>query len=113
MEDIVVLPETETRPPDTGLSQEALRELQDWIGKAVSDVKEQIQEVKANVNQRIMEDHPLRIKQNPLQEAIDGGARALFGEKYGEVCPANWHEGSSTIKPDLEGSKDFFSKEYS
>lgn len=39
--------------------------------------------------------------------------RALqFVEKYGEVCPANWHEGSSTIKPDVAGSKDFFSKEY-
>ena len=40
--------------------------------------------------------------------------RALqFVEKYGEVCPANWHEGGSTIKPEIDGSKEFFSKEYS
>ncbi len=39
--------------------------------------------------------------------------RALqFVEEHGEVCPANWHEGASTIKPDVDGSKDFFSKEY-
>ena len=52
VEDIVILPETEPRSSDTGLSQEALRELQAWIGKAVSDVKDQIQEVKAALPDR-------------------------------------------------------------
>ncbi|MGD8385578.1 MAG: hypothetical protein PVG49_00450 [Desulfobacteraceae bacterium] len=52
MDDIVVLPEAEPRSPDTGLWQEALHELQTWIGKAVSDVKDQIQEVKAALPDR-------------------------------------------------------------
>ncbi|GMM37730.1 thioredoxin peroxidase [Saccharomycopsis crataegensis] len=33
-----------------------------------------------------------------------------FTEKYGEVCPANWTEGAATIKPDVEQSKEYFSK---
>jgi alanyl-tRNA synthetase len=45
---------------------------------------DEIQAVEAEVNQRILEDHPLMIKHKSLQEAIDEGARALFGEKYGE-----------------------------
>ncbi len=51
--------------------------------QALSD--EQVRAVEEEVNRRILEDHPLGIKQKPLQEAIDEGARALFGEKYGEV----------------------------
>ena len=33
-------------------------------------------------------------------------------EKTGEVCPANWHrqDSNATIKPDPEGSKEYFSK---
>ncbi len=46
--------------------------------------EEELLAVEEEVNQRIMEDHPLKIKHRPLQEAIDGGARALFGEKYGD-----------------------------
>ena len=33
-----------------------------------------------------------------------------YFEKHGEVCPANWHEGADTIKPDPEGSQEYFSK---
>jgi peroxiredoxin (alkyl hydroperoxide reductase subunit C) len=33
-------------------------------------------------------------------------------EKNGEVCPANWKEGAATMKPDPQGSKAFFSKQY-
>ncbi|MEJ2447310.1 MAG: DHHA1 domain-containing protein, partial [Anaerolineales bacterium] len=47
--------------------------------------KEELLAVEQEVNHRILEDHPLRIKHKPLQEAIDEGARALFGEKYGDV----------------------------
>ena len=36
-----------------------------------------------------------------------------FFEEHGEVCPANWHEGAATIKPDPKGSQEFFGKEYS
>jgi alanyl-tRNA synthetase len=46
---------------------------------------EQILAVEEEVNRRILEDHPLNIKLKSLQEAIDEGARALFGEKYGDV----------------------------
>lgn len=34
-----------------------------------------------------------------------------FAAKHGEVCPANWHEGSATIKPTIKESKEFFSKQ--
>ena len=33
-----------------------------------------------------------------------------FTEKYGEVCPANWHPGDETIKPSPEASKEYFNK---
>ena len=31
-------------------------------------------------------------------------------EKTGEVCPANWTESASTMKPDPKGSQEYFSK---
>lgn len=31
-------------------------------------------------------------------------------EKTGEVCPANWTKGGSTMKPDPKGSQDYFGK---
>ncbi len=46
---------------------------------------DELKAVEEEVNLRIREDHPLNIKHKPLQEAIDEGARALFGEKYGDV----------------------------
>ena len=46
---------------------------------------EEIMAVEEEVNRRILEDHILDIKNKPLQDAIDEGARALFGEKYGET----------------------------
>ncbi len=45
----------------------------------------QVQAVEEEVNRRIMEDHTLIIKNKSIDEAIDGGARALFGEKYGDI----------------------------
>ncbi|KAH3662048.1 hypothetical protein OGAPHI_006229 [Ogataea philodendri] len=33
-----------------------------------------------------------------------------FTEKYGEVCPANWTAGADTITPEVEKSKQYFSK---
>ena len=30
--------------------------------------------------------------------------------KHGEVCPANWSKGSDTMRPDPEGSKEWFNK---
>lgn len=52
----------------------------------------------------------------PLGRSVDEALRMVralqFVETHGEVCPANWHEGSSTIKPEPKASQEFFSKEY-
>ena len=53
----------------------------------------------------------------PLGRSVDEALRMVkalqFVEKHGEVCPANWQEGSATIKPTPDGSKEFFGSEYS
>lgn len=33
-----------------------------------------------------------------------------YNDQHGEVCPANWEPGKDTIVPDVDKSKDFFSK---
>jgi len=52
----------------------------------------------------------------PLGRSVDEALRLVqalqFFEKHGEVCPANWHEGKATIKPDPQGSQEFFGKHY-
>ena len=50
----------------------------------------------------------------PLGRNIDEALRMVdalqFHEKNGEVCPANWSEGSDGMKADPEGSKEYFEK---
>jgi len=50
----------------------------------------------------------------PLGRSVDEALRMVqaleFFEEHGEVCPANWHEGDLTIKPDPEGSREYFTK---
>ncbi len=46
---------------------------------------EQVEEIETFVNQRILENYPLNIVHKPLQQALDEGATALFGEKYSET----------------------------
>lgn len=50
----------------------------------------------------------------PVGRNVDEALRVIkafqYTEKYGEVCPANWQEGSATIKPDPTGAKEYFSK---
>ena len=50
----------------------------------------------------------------PLGRNIDEALRMVdalqFHEKNGEVCPANWNEGSDGMKPDPKGSQEYFSK---
>ena len=46
---------------------------------------EQLEQIEAGVNQKILSNYPLNIKFKPLQQAMDEGAMALFGEKYGEI----------------------------
>jgi peroxiredoxin (alkyl hydroperoxide reductase subunit C) len=31
-----------------------------------------------------------------------------YTDKFGEVCPAGWHEGAATIKPSIDESKEYF-----
>ncbi len=45
----------------------------------------EIRAVEAEVNRRILEDHPIRIDFTSYPEAVAKGAMALFGEKYGDV----------------------------
>lgn len=53
----------------------------------------------------------------PLGRSVDEALRMVqalqFFEKNGEVCPANWQEGKRSIKPTVNGSKEFFGSEYS
>ncbi|GGG91104.1 alanine--tRNA ligase [Polaribacter pacificus] len=50
---------------------------------------DQIQEIEDFVNARIRENIPLQEQRNiPMQKAIDEGAMALFGEKYGDTVRA-------------------------
>ena len=50
---------------------------------------------------------PLGRNVNEVLRMVDA---LQYFEKHGEVCPANWEEGSDTIKPDPEGSQEYFSK---
>ncbi len=53
----------------------------------------------------------------PLGRSVDEALRVLDAlqhfEQHGEVCPADWHKGGATIKADVKGSKEYFSKAYS
>lgn len=44
--------------------------------------KEQIKKIEDVVNNAVLSNYDLKIAEKPLQEAIDEGAMALFGEKY-------------------------------
>jgi alanyl-tRNA synthetase len=46
---------------------------------------EELERIEAGVNRRIMENYRLNIQFKPLQQAIEEGATALFGEKYAET----------------------------
>jgi alanyl-tRNA synthetase len=45
----------------------------------------QIEQIEQYVNDKILDNYELEISQKSLQEALDGGAIALFGEKYGNI----------------------------
>jgi len=52
----------------------------------------------------------------PLGRSVDEALRMVqalqYFEQHGEVCPANWKKGARTIKPSVEGSREFFAAEY-
>ena len=56
----------------------------------------------------------ITINDLPVGRSVDESLRLLeafqFTDKYGEVCPANWHPGADTIVPEVDGSKKYFSK---
>ena len=49
---------------------------------------------------------PVRVQKEALR-VLDA---LQFFEQHGEVCPANWRPGTPTIKPDVNGSKEYFQK---
>jgi len=50
----------------------------------------------------------------PIGRSVDEVLRVVqaiqFTDKHGEVCPANWHPGEATMKPDPKGSQEYFKK---
>ncbi|OCH85185.1 peroxiredoxin [Obba rivulosa] len=54
----------------------------------------------------------ITINDLPVGRSVDETLRLIkafqFTEQYGEVCPANWTEGSKTIKPDPTGKLEYF-----
>ncbi|KAF4116842.1 peroxiredoxin-1 [Onychostoma macrolepis] len=57
----------------------------------------------------------ITINDLPVGRSIDETLRLVqafqFTDKHGEVCPAGWKPGKDTIKPDVQQSKDYFSKQ--
>lgn len=56
----------------------------------------------------------ITINDLPVGRSVDETLRLIqafqFVEKHGEVCPANWQPKGETIKPSIEGSKEYFEK---
>lgn len=56
----------------------------------------------------------LLINDMPLGRSVDEALRMIDAlkhfEKYGEVCPANWHSGEKAMKATQKGVSDFLSK---
>lgn len=52
----------------------------------------------------------------PVGRSVDEVLRLVqafqFVDKHGEVCPATWTPGAKTIKPSVDGSKEFFESSY-
>ncbi len=46
--------------------------------------REDLAEIERRVNREVRANHPVLIREMGMQEALDAGALALFGEKYGE-----------------------------
>merc|ERR1712168_1045610 len=66
----------------------------------------------------IDKEHNLRqitINDLPVVRDVDEILRLVkafqFVDEHGEVCPAGWQPGKDTIKPSVDGSKAFFSKQ--
>ncbi|XP_068953630.1 peroxiredoxin-1-like [Petaurus breviceps papuanus] len=57
----------------------------------------------------------ITINDLPVGRSVDETLRLVqafqFTDKYGEVCPAGWKPGSDTIEPDVQRSKEYFTKQ--
>ncbi|KAG8441413.1 hypothetical protein GDO86_006959 [Hymenochirus boettgeri] len=58
----------------------------------------------------------ITINDLPVGRSVDETLRLVqafqYTDTHGEVCPAGWRPGSSTIKPNVKESKEYFSKEH-
>eukprot|EP01004_Peranema_trichophorum_P008918 NODE_7667_length_753_cov_71.480952_g7053_i0.p1 GENE.NODE_7667_length_753_cov_71.480952_g7053_i0~~NODE_7667_length_753_cov_71.480952_g7053_i0.p1 ORF type:complete len:195 (-),score=39.43 NODE_7667_length_753_cov_71.480952_g7053_i0:112-696(-) len=56
----------------------------------------------------------ITINDLPVGRSVEETLRLIkafqFTDKYGEVCPAGWHPGKPTIKPNPKDSQEFFSQ---
>ncbi len=62
------------------------------------------------VRHQLVNDLPIGRSTEEALRIIDA---LQFFEENGEVCPANWHKGEKTIKPDPQASQEFFHDVYS
>ncbi len=57
------------------------------------------------------------VNDDPIGRSVDEAIRVVRAwqhfEVHGEVCPANWNSGKATIKPTVDGSKEYFGSEFS
>jgi alanyl-tRNA synthetase len=65
--------------------------------------REELRAIEDEVNRRILEDHYLDIQFKPLQQALDEGAMALFGEKYADTVRNITIGGESLFSNELCG----------
>ncbi|KAI7886782.1 thioredoxin-like protein [Lichtheimia hyalospora FSU 10163] len=59
------------------------------------------------VRQITINDLPVGRNVDEILRLVDG---FKFTDTHGEVCPANWHQGDMTIKPEVDKSKEYFEK---
>ncbi|XP_058381582.1 peroxiredoxin-2 isoform X2 [Diceros bicornis minor] len=56
----------------------------------------------------------ITINDLPVGRSVDEALRLVqafqYTDEHGEVCPAGWKPGSDTIKPNVDDSKEYFSK---
>lgn len=59
----------------------------------------------------------MTINDLPVGRSVDETLRLvqafLFTDEHGEVCPAGWTPGKKTMKPDVEGKKEYFESQES
>lgn len=57
------------------------------------------------VRHQVINDLPLG---RSVEEALRMVEALQFSDKYGDVCPADWHEGDKSMKPTQDGLHEYF-----